>query len=128
MMVSTKHIAKIAVIAASLLTACKTTASSEPQRAVLTHTDQAVQESLTAAISKALGAKVTLAPDSFMSKSSVTIEPASVNKRNGQIIDGRSQDMPTQIDLMMMGKNCYVVNRGTGQKYKVEGLSCKPLV
>jgi hypothetical protein len=60
-----------------------------------------------------------------MARSSVTIEPASVNKRNGQIIDGRSQDMPTHIDLIKIGSDCFVVNRDTGDKYPLKGVSCK---
>lgn len=128
MMFIAKHLAKFALIGAGLLTGCQTTNSSEPQKALLTRMDQNVQQALTLAISKAVGSKVTLAPDSFMTKPSVTIAPASVNRRNGQIIDGRSLEMPTHIDLMMMGKSCYVVNRSTGQKYPVKGLNCKPLV
>lgn len=128
MIFSPKHMARLALIAAALLAACKTTATTESQPALLTRMDQTAQDVLTQAVSKAIGSKVTLAPDSFMTKPSVTIEPASVNKRNGKIIDGRSLDMPSHIDLMMMGNACYVMNRETGVKFPVKGLSCKPLV
>lgn len=128
MIFSAKHLAKLALIGAGLLTGCQTTNSSEPQKALVKRMDKNMQQALTLAVSKAIGAKVTLAPDSFMTKPSVTIAPASVNRRNGQIIDGRSMEMPTHIDLMMMDKSCYVVNRSTGQKYPVKGLNCTPLI
>jgi len=128
MILPLKSITRLTVIAASLLAGCKTMANSEARPALLTRMDQSAQEGLTQAVSKAIGSKVTLAPDSFMAKPSVTIEPRSVNKRNGRIIDGRSLERPTQVDLMMMGESCYVMNRTTGEKYPVEGISCKPLV
>ncbi|MEP3890875.1 MAG: hypothetical protein ABJN69_10425 [Hellea sp.] len=120
------QIAWLAVIAAGLLSACKTTGPTEAKPALIAKTNQAVQDTLTLAVSKAVGSKVTLAPNSFTSSPSVTIEPSSVNKRNGQIIDGRSQEMPTHIDLIMMGSACFVMNRGTGEKYPLKGVSCKP--
>lgn len=125
MILSAKHIAWLTVIAASLLSACKTTGPTEAKPALITETSQAVQDALTLAVSKAVGSKVTLAPDSFTLNPYVTIEPSSVNKRNGRIIDGRSQDMPTHIDLIMMGRACFVVNRETGDKYPLKGVSCK---
>lgn len=115
----------LAVVAAGLLSACKTTGPAEAKPALVTKTNQAVQDTLTLAVSKAVGSKVTLAPNSFTSRSSVTIEPSSVNKRHGQIIDGRSQEMPTHIDLIMMGQACFVVNRDTGEKFPLKGVSCK---
>ena len=115
----------LTVVIASLISACKTTAPVEAVPAIIVETGQAVQDALTLAVSKAVGSKVTLAPDSFMTRPSVTIEPSSVNRRNGQIIDGRSQEMPTHIDLIMIGSGCFVVNRKTGDKYPLKGVSCQ---
>lgn len=127
MIFSQKPIASLIVLAAGLLGACKTTATPEPQPALVTKSNQAVQDALTLAVSKAIGSSVTLAPGSFVTKPSVTIEPSSVNKRNGQIIDGRSQEMPTHVDLIKIGSKCFVVNRDTGDKYPLKGVSCKVL-
>jgi len=93
----------------------------------MTDTTLKAREVMALTASKAVGSKVTLAPDSFTIKPSVTIEPSSVNKRNGKIIDGRTMEMPTHIDLIMIGRKCYVVNRGTGEKYPVKGVKCKPV-
>lgn len=122
-----KHITWAVLIIAGLLTACKTTRTQDGKPALLTDTDSNARQLLALAASKAVGSKVTLAPDSFTAKPSVTIEPASVNKRNGKIIDGRTMEMPTHIDLMMMGRNCYLVNRSTGEKYPVKGVKCRPV-
>jgi len=107
------------------ISACKTTQTQEPKPAIVTDTSPKSLEIMSLAASKAVGSNVTLAPDSFTLKPSVTIEPASVNKRNGKIIDGRTMEMPTHIDLMMVGRKCYLVNRTTGDKYPVKGVKCK---
>lgn len=124
-MLPVRHIAWLIVVLASLLSACQTTGSGTVKPALITKNTKAAQDALAMAVSKAIGSKVTLAPDSFMTKPSVTIEPASINKRGGRIIDGRSLEMPTHVDLIMMGRKCYVVNRDTGDKTLLEGVSCK---
>ena len=127
MIFSLKPITSLAVAAASLLGACKTTVTPQAQPALVIKSNQAVQDALTLAVSKAIGSSVTLAPDSFVARPSVTIEPPSVNKRNGRIIDGRSLDMPTHVDLIKIGSKCFVVNRDTGEKYPLKGVSCKAI-
>lgn len=127
-MFSAKHMVWFTLLSAALLSACKTTPNTDASPALLTRMDKSAQDALTAAVSKAVGSKVTLAQDSFMTKPSVTIEPASVNKRNGRIIDGRTLERPSHVDLMMMGNDCYVVNRETGEKISVQGVDCKPLI
>lgn len=127
MIFSPKQITWAILMIVSLLSACKTTQAQEAKPAVMTDTSSEARKIMALAASKAVGSNVTLAPDSFTVKPSVTIEPASVNKRNGRIIDGRSMDMPTHIDLMMMGRECYVLNRTTGEKYSVKGVRCKPV-
>ncbi|WP_026942433.1 hypothetical protein [Hellea balneolensis] len=128
MVFSPKYFALLTLLVTAMISACKTTAGAEPRPALLTRMDQTAQDTLTQAVSKAIGSKVTLAADSFMTKPSVTIEPASVNKRNGRIIDGRTLERPSHVDLMMMGAECYVMNRETGEKIMLEGVDCKPLV
>lgn len=128
MIFSTKHMVWFSLLSAVFLAACKTTPSPEASPALLTQMDEGAKDALTLAVSKAVGSNVTLAPDSFMKKSSVTIEPASVNKRDGRIIDGRTLERPSHVDLIMMGNNCYVVNRETGEKVSVQGVDCKPLI
>lgn len=122
---SRRHMAWLSLMIASLLAACNTTGDTLSTPAIITENSAEVQKSLATAVSKAIGSKVTLAPESFTTKPFVTIEPKSVNKRNGRIIDGRSMDMPTHVDLMMTGGSCYVVNRDTGAKIMLEGISCK---
>lgn len=112
-------------IALTLLAACETLQMNDGKPALMTDSSPKAREALTLAASKAVGSKVTLAPDSFMLKSSVTIEPASVNKRNGRIIDGRTLEMPTHIDLIMADGKCYVVNRKTEERHLVEGVNCR---
>ncbi len=114
-------------MAGTVLSACKTTQARDPQPAIITDKSSKARQLLEVATSKAVGSNVSLAPDSFTVKSSVTIEPASVNKRNGKIIDGRTMEMPTHIDLIMMGRNCYVLNRTTGKKIPVKGVRCKAI-
>jgi len=110
---------------ASLLAACKTTQAAEPKLAITTDSSVKARKALALAASKAVGSNVTLAPDSFTTKPTVTVEPASVNKRNGNIIDGRTMEMPTHIDLIMEGRKCYVMNRTTGKKFPIEGVDCQ---
>lgn len=124
-MFSPRLLVRLSVLISGLLAACTTTQTSEPIAAIISQPTAQTQKALTLAVSKAVGSKVTLAPDSFTAKPSITIEPPSVNKRNGQIIDGRSLEMPTHIDLMMMGKDCFIVNRATGNKYPLTGVTCK---
>lgn len=126
MIVSYKPIALLAGVAA-VLGACKTTITPQAKPALVIKSNQAVQDALTLAVSKAIRSSVTLAPGSFTDRPSVTIEPSSVNKRNGQIIDGRSQEMPTHVDLIKIGSKCFVVNRDTGDKYPLKGVSCKAI-
>lgn len=126
MIFSLKAIASLSVVAA-VLGACTTTSAPSAEPALVTESNQEVQEALTMAVSKAIGSSVKLAPSSFTARPSVTIEPSSVNKRNGQIIDGRSREMPTHVDLIKMGADCFVVNRNTGAKYEVKGVSCRVL-
>lgn len=127
MIFSPKQITWAILLITSLLAACKTTQAQEAKPAIMTDTSSEARKIMALAASKAVGSNVTLAPDSFRAKPSVTIEPASVNKRNGRIIDGRSMEMPTHIDLIMMGRECYVLNRTTGEKYPVKGVRCKPV-
>lgn len=120
-----RHITWLSVVIASLLAACETTGETLSTPAIITESNAETQATLTAAVSKAVGPKVTLAPESFTAKPSITIEPKSVNKRDGRIIDGRSMEMPTHVDLIMTGESCYVVNRDTGDKVMLDGVNCK---
>lgn len=113
------------VLSAALLSGCKTMANETPIPALLAQTDSQIITQLETVISKAMdGRKIALAPDSLMDKSYIAINPPSVGRRNGMIIDGRSMERPDHFDLMMAGRTCYLVHRQTGEKYKLKNMPC----
>ncbi len=115
----------IAAALTPLLGSCETVADTTPVAAMLERTDAKILTRLENTISKAMdGKSVNLPTDSLMTQSYIAIDPPSVGRRNGRIIDGRSMERPDHFDLMMAGRKCYLVHRQSGAEYPLKNMPC----
>lgn len=105
--------------------ACHTTAHADPVPAILANADDASMRALKSTLAKAMNkSKIELGASDPTQSPNISVLPKSVVGLPGG--DYANQALPTQFDLMMDGRNCYVVKRGTETKIKVDGIVCKP--
>ena len=108
------------------VTACHTTAHAQPSPAVLKNSDESSMKILKSALAKAMKtSRVELGTSDPTRSSSISVLPKSVRGLNGN--DYANFALPTQFDLMMEGRNCYLVKRGSENKIPLQGIRCKSL-
>lgn len=125
-----KILHKITPIMAGLMavigSACHTSAQAEPSLAVLKNSDEASMQALKSALAKAMKTtKVELGASDPTNSSSISVLPKSVKGLHGN--DQANFALPTQFDLMMEGRSCYLLKRGSDTKIPLEGVNCKPV-
>lgn len=105
-------------IIAAALSACQTTASSDPVEALLLESSPEVTRVLSDAVSQAMGgSKVTLAPDVLTQSSKLVMDP--------KFVDDRSFQRPDHFKLMKDGASCYLLHEESGQKMPLGKVKCK---
>lgn len=115
----------ISCLAAIIGSACHTTTHAEPVPAIMANADDASMQALKSTLAKAMNkSKIELGASDPTRSPNISVLPKSVVGIPGG--DYANQALPTQFDLMMDGRNCYVVKRGTEAKIKVDGIVCKP--
>jgi len=103
------------------LAACQTVAASPPSPAVLASADAQTMKTLTKTLARAMGkSNVTLGAGSPDQNSVISVLPP-------RSLSGIDPSLPTRFDIMMEGRNCYVVKRKTGEKYPLENIACRPI-
>jgi hypothetical protein len=104
-------------LAAVLAGACKTTAAP----AVLTQADDATMGRLKAALAKAMGqAEVQLGPGDPTQSSVVSVLPLPPGP-----LEDRSLAKPTTFHLVIEDGACLLVRAETGERIKLEGVTCR---
>lgn len=91
------------------------------------HSPQGLAE-LTAIISAALGNKnVTLAQSTFTSSSMLVIERKPLRDSSGQLIMGRSYEIPEKFDLVLNQGACYLLHERSNRRWLLTKSECKTL-
>jgi len=112
--------------AATVLTACQTSAKGGSTPALLTNPSAVTSATLEAAISKALnGRHVRLAAGAFTKRPNVIIELAAYSTLGGDPMDGRRMDRPDHFTLNARGAKCVLIHEETGETYGLRGVECK---
>ena len=113
-----------ALVRAFVLVAFTGCAQLPAQPALLEAGDTTSNAVLAAALQKALGRPVTLAPDALTRESTLVIEPVPA-RIDGQRIDGR--DMQPRIErftLQKQGANCVLLREGSPEPIALPGARC----
>ncbi|MCF6329753.1 MAG: hypothetical protein L3J02_08145 [Henriciella sp.] len=91
--------------------------------AVLISSDEQTLTALKSELAEAMGvASVELGPNDLTQGSVISVLPPRLGP-----LEGHSMAKPTQFDLMKTNSNCYIVRRGTGDVYRLSGLTCRGL-
>jgi len=118
-----------ALLCVSILTACQTTAQAEAEAvpAVLKKADAATMDTVKMALAKSMGSPSVVLGTLDLTKSSVI----SAFPKRGVMPAGAPQNhagnfaLPTRFNMMMDGRNCYMVKNGTDEKILLPGVECK---
>ena len=108
-----------AAVLASLLTgACQTSASTRP--ATLETADEATLARVKAVATNAVGrARIKLGEGDLTKTSTLVVLPPPLGPN-----ETASPAMPTVFDIVTHGRDCLLVNRSTGEQFKIKGVSC----
>jgi len=116
----------LAGLAALIASACHTSAQAQPTPAVLKNADESSMQTLKSALAKAMNtSKVELGASDPTSSSTMSVLPKSVRGLYGN--DHANFALPTQFDLMMEGRHCYLLKRGTDTRIPLKGVNCRPV-
>jgi hypothetical protein len=118
-----------ALLCVSLLTACQTTAQAEAEAvpAVLKKADAASMDKVKSALAKSMGSPSVVLGTIDLTKTSVI----SAFPKRGIMPLGAPQNqagnfaLPTRFNMMIDGRNCYMVKNGTDEKILLPGVECK---
>lgn len=108
-----------AAVLASLLTgACQTNAATRP--ATLESADESTLARVKAAAAQAVGrAQIRLGQEDLTETSTLTVLPPPLGPN-----ETASPAMPTVFDIVTHGSDCLLVNRATGEQFRIDGVSC----
>ncbi len=67
---------------------------------------------------------VLLADDAFLRESTVTLEPARLRDRQGNLLQGREQRAPGRFRLVKEGGACVLVHENSGRRSTLDGIEC----
>lgn len=98
----------------------------EITRAVLTQKSAEAHQELEAVVSKALGvAKVTLATETLMGESTMSVQQAPRMGPDGNPIMGRIMKRPDTFTLHTDGKTCSLTHEESGNVYPLSSVLCE---
>ena len=90
--------------------------------AVITEDTPAVRARLKSELGAIVGrANIEFGPGDFTTSSRITVLPPPSGP-----LQGRNPAMPQIFDLVVKGEHCYAVDRETGAKHHLVGLTCQP--
>ncbi len=96
--------------------------------AVFTHHSPQGLAELTAIVSAALDKKnVTLAQNTFTTSSMLVIERKPRRDSSGQLIMGRSYEIPQKFDLVLNQGSCYLLHERSNRRWLLRKSECKAL-
>lgn len=84
-------------------------------------------EELTGVVRSALnGVPVTLADDVLMTESRLTIERSATQRIGQPQMPGRSYERPEHFDLVLDGRQCFLVHADTELRWMLVETTCEP--
>jgi hypothetical protein len=119
----------ISLAALSLLSACQSvSAAPEPQAARLMAADETSLYNVKLVIEQSMGRKnIVFGATDWGQSSTISVLPVRSVSPNGAPFNQQQFELPTLFNLMMSGKNCYLVQRGTDIQIPLENVACTPL-
>lgn len=100
--------------------------SQAPQPALIVAPDARTSAQLSEAANRLLGAgKVTLAPEAFTKRSTLSFAPAIRNTPKGRLATGRVVQLPRELRLLRIGRRCELQNVKNQRTEKLPGVRCK---
>ena len=106
------------------LIGCQTVTNTAETPALLVNSKRTAPKALKSAVKEALGRDVMLGYDSLTSESTLIVETGSNDPR---MMGDRRLPKVDYFDLMMSGNSCYIVHRGSGEKYMLKGVNCRAI-
>lgn len=125
--------APIMILAVMLAAACQsqnqtTRPASQPGNgagapAVLVSADPQTMAVVKSVLADAMGrARIELGPGDPTATSRISVLPPRLGPD-----ETRSPATPTQFDLMIEGRSCYLVRQDSGARFALDGVACQPL-
>ena len=116
------------VVLTFALVACKTMTKQEPVKALLTNMTEATQLQIVKAVSTSMNGKsVKISESSFSTENRMSVATNMTATFEGNPINGRVTELPQHYQLMMRGKECFIVHEETKTEYALEGVTCKAM-
>lgn len=125
-----KHVPRLLLLAAASMTsACQTvSAKQSPQAARLVKADDASLYVVKSTIEAAMNRKnIVFGATNWEGSSTISVLPVKSVSPSGAPFNQAEFQRPVLFDLMMEGTDCYLIQQGTGNKIRLEGVACEAL-
>jgi len=100
----------------------------EPVQAVLAEMNDRTKLQITKIVSESMNGKSVKIDDSvFSQKNKMSVMTNMQASYNGNPINGRVADLPQHFQLMLRGKECYILHEESGKEYPLDNVNCKAL-